>query len=404
MAMELYTKTVKPLRLCDVDAAGIPSNYMKVGYDVGDDAAEAGGTDTILVATAHAVSAGDFLMFYDGDEESEGRDVASVGTDLITLSEALSGTPSSGENFVFLTPDGTDLAEAAGTSSTINATGHSVTAGDLLFFTAGGEINEPREVASVNANDITLSAALSGAPSAGEAFSFASPRVLDAAVEAGTTDTIITDADHTAVVGDLFVMTSGGEINEFRVVIAADATTFTLNEALSGTPSAAETYSLWSTSSDTIEAGASSSRLIATAHAAQVGDYVVMQAGGEDGESREVTAVGTDYIDLGTALSGAPSASEAFSINRPVTPKKVRALFIDNTSNQPLRFSVDGTTDHFRVGNATTLYLDFCANNLRLGTQQVTVVGTDLDPNQYLWVKVESTAPTSGGCYITFFE
>lgn len=405
MAIENYMKKILPMRLIDIAAAAVGDNYHKVGYTVGTDAAEAGGSDTILVATGHAVSANDLVMFFDGDEESEMRHAESVTTDLITLGDALSGTPSAGEQIAFLTPDGTDAAEAAGSATTLNATGHAVSAGDLFWMLDGGETAEFRVVASVNANDLTLNVALSGAPSDTEAFAYKTPDHTGA-VESGTTDTIITDADHAAVVGDLFVMTSGGEINELRYVTATTATTFTLNEALSGTPSATETYALVaSTGTDAIEAGASTTRLIATAHAAQVGDEIVMSSGDEDGEAREVSAVGTDYIDLEAALSGAPSAAETFTILRPVAPKKVRLLHIDNTLNQPVRFSVDGSTDHLRIAASSTLTFDLACNNLRIGSNQTTVYDvTEVDYRQYLYVKVESTAPTSGTLYISMFE
>lgn len=383
MAMELYYRDANPDRIRDIPAASISSNYSKAGYNVGSDAAEAGGTDTILVATAHGVAAKDFLIFYDGDEESEPRHAESVTTDLITLGDALSGTPSSGESFSYVS--GTvDAAEAGSTTTVINATGHGVSAGDMVWFVDGGETAEPRFVASVNANDFTLNAALSGAPSAAEEFAYVTPSSTGA-VEAGTTDTIITDADNAAAVGDIFCMTSGGEINEVRVVISVGTGTFTLNEALSGTPSATETYALITPDgTDSIEAGASSSRLIATAHAAAVGDEIIMTSGDEDGEAREVTAVGTDWIDLEAALSGAPSATETFNISRVgdyVGSAKI--VIIDNQLNQDVYISLDGSTDHLWVNSSSTMTLDLRSNNLQI------------DREGFIYVK-ENTTPTTG--------
>jgi len=64
------------------------------------------------------------------------------------------------------------------------------------------------------------------------------------AVEAGTTDTIITATGHSAVAGDVVIMTSGGEDGEAREVTSVTANTITLESALSGTPSATETFTI----------------------------------------------------------------------------------------------------------------------------------------------------------------
>jgi len=65
------------------------------------------------------------------------------------------------------------------------------------------------------------------------------------AVEAGTTTTNITATGHSAVVGCMFNMTSGDEAGEYRRVSAVvDADNFTLESALSGTPTATETFEL----------------------------------------------------------------------------------------------------------------------------------------------------------------
>lgn len=73
--------------------------------------------------------------------------------------------------------------------------------------------------------------------------------------------------------------------------------------------------------SDAVEAGTSASVLVATAHAAVAGDWVVMTSGDEDQEMREVSSVATDSITLASALSGSPSATETFDILRPVPVK-----------------------------------------------------------------------------------
>lgn len=393
MAMLLYSHDAqwKPLRVSA--AASVADNYSKMGTAVGSDAVEAGGTSTIIVATAHSVAAKDFVMFYDGGEESEPRHAESVTTDLITLGDALSGAPSAGESFVYLTGDGVDAAEAGSTTTTINATAHSVTAGDMVWFVDGDETAEPRVVASVNANDLTLDTALSGSPSAAEEFAYATPGTLNAAVEAGTTDTIITDADNVAAVGDIFCMTSGDELAEFRVVISVGSGTFTLNEALSGTPTAAETYSLWTPDgTDSAEAGASTTRVIATAHAAAVGDELIMTNGDEDGEAREVTAIGTDYFDLEAALSGTPTAAETFNLIRPVqsdASNSGRLLLIKSSLDQPVHISFNGSTDQIYLEAGDDIVLDLKSNNLHVPR------------SGYIYVKTVSTAPTSGSVFIS---
>lgn len=70
-------------------------------------------------------------------------------------------------------------------------------------------------------------------------------QVATDAVEAGTTTTNVTATGHSAVVGNIFKMTSGDESGEERVVTAiVDADNFTISPALSGTPSATETFEL----------------------------------------------------------------------------------------------------------------------------------------------------------------
>jgi hypothetical protein len=348
-------------------AAAVADNFVKMGRNLGADAISAAATDTIIAATAHGASANDLVMFYEGGEESEPRHAASVTTDQITLNAALSGTPSEDEGFVTLAAAGTDDAEASSTTTNIKATGHAVTAGDLVWMTEGGEVNDPKIVASINANDFTLNEALGGSPSAGEAFSWATP-TSTGAVESGTTDTVIEDDDHDAVVGDLFVMTTGGEINELRVVISADGDSFTLNEALSGTPTAAETYALITPQSiDAAESGNSDTKLFATAHGLEVGDEIIMTNGGEDGEGREITSVGTDWFIMESALSGSPSVTETFHAIRPLRQSALvgaRYAHIHNSCNQPVEISFDGTTVHHILVADEEWDLPSGANNL----------------------------------------
>jgi hypothetical protein len=421
---------------------------------------------TVLPSIAHGLVAGDFFMMGSGDEESEPRIVASATTDVITINEALSGTPSAAEDWVGCTPTGTDAVESGTTDTILAATAHSILANDLVIMTSGGEINEPRLVSSVTADAITLNAALSGTPSATETFCYKRPKLTGIAVEAGTTDTIITHAGHSAVVGDLFCMKDGGEINELRVVVSViDTDSFVLNEALSGTPSATEEYLLFtmdnsdgvliagqtntvmmatahgasandmfmmytggeesevryiaSVTTDSItldaalsgtpsatekfvsvtpdavdaaEAGLSATRIIATAHSAAVGDEIAMTSGTYDGVVREVTAVGDDIIDLEASLGGAPTAADTFNIQRAVAfsdTKKGKILILNNNLNQPVFLSQDGSTDHLWIKNGGVLTLDLKSNNMQVSG------------GEYLYVKKDTTSPSSGALYIT---
>lgn len=66
------------------------------------------------------------------------------------------------------------------------------------------------------------------------------------AVEAGTTTTNITATAHGRSVGQVFVMTSGDESGERRRISAVvDVDNFTLENALSGTPTATETFDVY---------------------------------------------------------------------------------------------------------------------------------------------------------------
>jgi len=70
-------------------------------------------------------------------------------------------------------------------------------------------------------------------------------QVATDAVEAGTTTTNITATSHSAVIGHVFNMTSGDEVGEYRIVTAiVDVDNFTVAPALTGTPTATETFEL----------------------------------------------------------------------------------------------------------------------------------------------------------------
>ena len=335
-------------------AAAVSDGWTKLGQYLGAGAYTSSATDLLINAEAHALGDNALLMFFEGGEESEPRHVASSTADVITLGEVLSGTPSSGEGFVGLDSVADDACESTTTDTIIKATGHVAVPDDLFWMTSGGEIGEPRTVASVAATTITLDEALSGTPTAAETFSTATATVIAATVDSGTTDTVITDAAHVAVVGDLFMMTSGGEISELRVVTAVTAgASFTLNEALSGTPTAAETYNLYTpTLIADAEAGQGTTRLYDTAHGLVAGDQVIATNGGEDGEGYEIVSAGTDFFVLGTALSGTPAVAETYAAIRPIRQDAntgARWAHIHNGTNQIVDISFDGVTRHMSL-------------------------------------------------------
>lgn len=155
---------------------------------------------------------------------------------------------------------------------------------------------------------------------------------------------------------------------------------------------------------DAVEAGTTDTVLNVTAHLAVAGDQIVMTNGDEDNEAREVLSVTVNAITLASALSGAPSAAETFNIIRPVLPKQVGILHIENASNARITLSVDGVTDHMSVGPVGTRDLDLRANNLRLGSDNTNFTETNADSRQFLWVKFAASAPTLESLYIDMIE
>jgi hypothetical protein len=66
--------------------------------------------------------------------------------------------------------------------------------------------------------------------------------VASDAVEAGSTATVINATSHSATAGDILTMTSGDESGESRRISSVATNTITLENALSGAPSATETF------------------------------------------------------------------------------------------------------------------------------------------------------------------
>jgi len=85
-------------------AVAVADNFTKMGTWVVQDAVEAASTATVINATGHVASAGDQIIMSSGTYDGEGREVASVTTDTITLSVALSGAPTAADTFEIVTP------------------------------------------------------------------------------------------------------------------------------------------------------------------------------------------------------------------------------------------------------------------------------------------------------------
>lgn len=162
---------------------------------------------------------------------------------------------------------------------------------------------------------------------------------------------------------------------------------------VSAAASVADNYAKMGTAvgSDAAEAGTTTTVINATAHSAVAGDIIVMTSGGEDGEAREVASVTANAITLSSALSGAPSATETFNILRPVAVGKNggKLCYIKNTSNQDVFISFDGINDHIMVEAGEDIMLDLKASNLHLKR------------DGWIYVRTVSTAPTSGGVYVS---
>lgn len=146
--------------------------------------------------------------------------------------------------------------------------------------------------------------------------------------------------------------------------------------------------------SDAVATGTTTTSIVATGTNAAVGDILIMTSGDEDGEAREVSAVATGVITLGTALSGTPTAAETFNLIRPVQVGKNggKIIHIKNTTNQAAFFSFDGTNDHLHLEAGDDLTLDMKSNGIHMAR------------DGYIYVKTDTTAPTSGNITVAIVE
>lgn len=91
---------------------------------------------------------------------------------------------------------------------------------------------------------------------------------------------------------------------------------------------------------DTVEAGSTDRIIVASAHAARVGDLIRFTSGANNSVEMAVVAVATNSITLGGSVT-APSPGDTFNIMRYVTPTLDSSGGIVTTSG-PLEIQVDG--------------------------------------------------------------
>lgn len=151
--------------------------------DIGSDAAEAGSTTRVIVATAHAAIVGDIISWTAGNLDTKEYRVASVAADEITLSETMSEAPGVGDTFdilrskaavvtaqggigVSLTNDtnfGTPGADTLRTAAMLGVGATAVSnANPVPISDAGGAITVDGTVAITSADLATIAGAVSG--------------------------------------------------------------------------------------------------------------------------------------------------------------------------------------------------------------------------------------------------
>jgi hypothetical protein len=154
---------------------------------------------------------------------------------------------------------------------------------------------------------------------------------------------------------------------------------------------------------DAAEAGTTTTVINATAHSAVAGDVIIMTNGGEDGEAIEVASVTANTITLISALSGAPSATETFTIIRPVVLNKANLIQLDSTLNDKVLLAESQeipTIANFSIRANGDKSFDLKSNNLHAGANNA----FEATSEYYLWVKIDTAAPTSGELDIVVIE
>lgn len=195
---------------------------------------------------------GEFMLFLDENTNrvlSFGLGIGLDETTPITIQQMIDAI-NTAKNII-----GSDYAEAGSTDTIINATAHSVLAGDEIIFKTGSLVGERIEVQSVNANDITMVSPFSAAPSVGDKFDFIRSTKKFVAVpgkysvsdqaETGSTNTVINATGHVANLGDWIVIKSGTYVGEQSEVTSITANTITLTTPLSGAPANGDDFDIY---------------------------------------------------------------------------------------------------------------------------------------------------------------
>lgn len=124
---------------------GLSVNAYMFYEDTGSDAAEAGSTSSVIVATAHAARVGDLIRFTSGAANGYQAKVLSVATNSITLVEALGATPAAADTF--------DILRTR--FPTVDQLGNTITS-SLTQFTRDGVTTTVTEDTVTPANNIPL--------------------------------------------------------------------------------------------------------------------------------------------------------------------------------------------------------------------------------------------------------
>lgn len=141
--------TIEPIR---EKQFGQTVNASVFCYSVGNDAAEAGSTVSVVVATTHAARQGDVIRFTSGTHSSREVKIWEVDTDSITLAETLSSAVGVGDTFEILRPK-YPVVESDGSLAT--------TSGPIQFLQDGNPV-EVTEDTVTPANNIPLPVKLTG--------------------------------------------------------------------------------------------------------------------------------------------------------------------------------------------------------------------------------------------------
>jgi hypothetical protein len=120
---------------------------------------------------------------------------------------------------------------------------------------------------------------------------------------------------------------------------------------------------------DAVEAGSTTSVIVATAHVAKVGDVIKFTSGALTDKEAKVIKVETDSMELGELLSEAPAASDAFTIYRHTYLETSGGALNVNAVQTPIKFRLDGAEQEVVEDTGTP------ANNRPLPVKLTDVTG-----------------------------